>query len=61
MLDKDRALEQNSHLKSVIADQKHMVQGMEAQKDQLEHDIFITRTTLEKLKAEHEQVCIVCV
>ena len=53
---KDTALQQIDHLSATIEDYDHKVQGLEAQKDQLEQDKYSTQTALTELQAQHETV-----
>ena len=54
--DKDQVLQQNSDLNSSLLELQQLVQELEAQRDQLEHDKYVTQTSLEQLEADHEKV-----
>lgn len=49
-------LEQREELEGKVCELERVVQGLEAQRDQLEHDKFATQTSLEQLEAQHQKV-----
>ena len=54
--EREGALEQATQLSSSIQELEQKVQGLEAQKDQLEEDRFTAQTALQELQSQHEQV-----
>ena len=54
--EREGALEQATQLSASLRELEQKVQGLEAQKDQLEEDKFTTQTVLQELQSQHEQV-----
>ena len=54
--EREGALEQATQLSSSIQELEQKLQGLEAQKDQLEEDRFTAQTALRELQSQHEQV-----
>ena len=57
--EREGALQQATDLSATIQQLEQKVQGLEAQKDQLEEDRFTAQTALQELQAQHEQVLTV--
>ena len=56
MTEREGALQQSTHLSAAIQDLEQKIQGLEAQKDQLEEDRFTAQTALQDLQSQHEEV-----
>ena len=54
--EREGAREHATQLSSSIQELEQKLQGLEAQKDQLEEDRFAAQTALQKLQSQHEQV-----
>ena len=54
--EREGALEQATQLSSSMQELEQKLQGLEAQKDQLEEDRFTAQTALQELQSQHEQV-----
>ena len=54
--EREGALQQATDLSATIQELEQKVQGLEAQKDQLEEDRFTSQTALQELQSQHEQV-----
>lgn len=56
--EREGALQEATNLSAIIRDLEQKVQGLEAQKDQLEEDRFTTQSALQDLQSQYDQVSL---